>query len=339
MSKPYFRNVPNFDYVNRNKDEKNLSNYIHVKNFFKRAKLRDDISDNLQFFTKYNIIGEDRPDNVAYKLYGDSTLDWVVLLANNIMNVYDEWPLTENMFEKFLLEKYGSYENLNMLHHYETLEVKNSYGFTLLPAGIKMSTTWRTNGNFVEANNAKISQIFAGDGVTSSPTITVVLQSGVSGISTNSEVEIYNIVEDVYNGKYAITSVYIPFNDGVVRSFTYELDTAPDVIKPYLSDNQLEEALFILKNSTVIGNSYYYEYYEPKIKNYIKVPSGSFLVPITNYQYELDIEANKRTIYVLKSEYLNVIFNDLDALMPYKEGGAQYISPTLKKGDNIRLYD
>ena len=108
----YFRQVPNFEYVSRNHDEKNLSDYVPVKNLFKKGKLREDIFQDLSFFEKYQIIGDERPDNVAFKFYNDSTLDWVVLLSNNILNIYSEWPMTQRTFDKVMLEKYGSYDNL-----------------------------------------------------------------------------------------------------------------------------------------------------------------------------------------------------------------------------------
>ena len=81
----YFKQVPDFDYVSRLPDAK-ISDYITVKNLFKRGKLADDIFQDLTVFTKYEIRGDDRPDNVAYKVYDDSDLDWVILLANNIIN-------------------------------------------------------------------------------------------------------------------------------------------------------------------------------------------------------------------------------------------------------------
>ena len=105
----YFRQVPNFEYVSRTAGEQNISDYIEVKNLFKRGKLREDIFGNLSFFTKYKIIGDERPDNVAYKVYNDETLDWVVLLANNILNIQSEWPVTQQAFDKVMFEKYGDY--------------------------------------------------------------------------------------------------------------------------------------------------------------------------------------------------------------------------------------
>lgn len=86
----YFRYVPEFDYVSRTSD-RNISEYITVKNIFKRGRLREDIFGDLTFFTKYQVVGDNRPDNVAYEVYGDETLDWIVLLSNNILNVQSEW--------------------------------------------------------------------------------------------------------------------------------------------------------------------------------------------------------------------------------------------------------
>jgi len=59
---------------------------------------------------------------------------------------------------------------------------------------------------------------------------------------------------------------------------------------------------------------------------------------ITNYEYENKIENEKRNIYVLKPAYLNIILNDTEESMLYKEGSTQYVSETLVKGENIRLY-
>ena len=123
----YFKQVPDFDYVSRLTNAK-ISDYITVKNLFKRGKLADDIFPNLSFFTKYQIEGDDRPDNVAYKVYNDATVDWVVLLSNNYTNIQSEWPMLQNDFDRYLLDKYGTYEKLNDAHHYETTEIKNEDG-------------------------------------------------------------------------------------------------------------------------------------------------------------------------------------------------------------------
>ena len=137
----YFNYVPDFAYPSRLPDAK-ISDYIVVKNLFKRGKLREDIYQNIAFFTKYEIIGNDRPDNVAAEVYGDSDLDWVVLISNNIVNVQSEWPLLQNDFDRFMLDKYGTYEKMNDSHHYETKEVKNTVGAVIVPEGLQVPSDY-----------------------------------------------------------------------------------------------------------------------------------------------------------------------------------------------------
>ena len=104
MANEYFRNLPDFEYVNRTKDGRYLSNYTQVKNLFKKGKLREDIFQDLTVFEKYNIEGDDRPDNVAFKIYGNAQLDWVVMMSNNIINLYNEWPMSLQSFEIYLVD-------------------------------------------------------------------------------------------------------------------------------------------------------------------------------------------------------------------------------------------
>ena len=131
----YLKQVPDFDYVSRLPDAK-ISDYITVKNLFKRGKLADDIFQDLTVFTKYEIRGDDRPDNVADKVYDDPDLDWVILLSNNIINIQSEWPMPQRDFDRYLLDKYETYEKLNDVHHYETLECKNLTGAVVVPKGL-----------------------------------------------------------------------------------------------------------------------------------------------------------------------------------------------------------
>jgi hypothetical protein len=221
MATPYFRQVPDFEYVSRLPNAK-ISDYIKVKNLFKRGKLADDIFANLSFFTKYQIEGDDRPDNVAYKVYSDSTVDWVVLLSNNYINIQSEWPLLQNDFDRYLLDKYSTYEKLNEVHHYETSEIKNVDGATITPAGLTVASD------------------------------------------------------------YSVTY--------------YDAATGQEVEK---------------ENTAV---------------------------EVTNYDYESKIENAKRDIYLLKPMYLNVIKDDMSDIMPYEKGSTEYISRTLKRAENIRLY-
>ena len=138
MAKKYFRYIPDFDYVSRLPKAQNISDYIRVKNLFKRTKISEQVFSDLTFFTKYQIITDERPDNVAFKVYGDSNLDWMVLLANNIINVQQEWPLEHQSYYNYLIGKYGSDAALLNVHHYETQEIKNSVGKVIVPEGLEV---------------------------------------------------------------------------------------------------------------------------------------------------------------------------------------------------------
>lgn len=140
MPNPYFSNLTDFLYVNRTVDGRSEGDYSVVKNFFKRAKLREDIFQDLAFFTKYIVIGDDRPDTVATKIYDDPTLDWVVLLSNNIVNIQSEWPLGQAAFNTYVTEKYGDETTLySGIHHYESREVKANDGTIIIPSGARVS--------------------------------------------------------------------------------------------------------------------------------------------------------------------------------------------------------
>ena len=224
MANPYFRNLPDFEYVNRTSDGRNISDYTTVKNLFKKGALREDIFQDLSVFEKYQIRGDDRPDNVAYEVYGDATLDWVVLLSNNTINVQNEWPMSQDAFTKYLQRKYQYNDNLlyNGIHHYESTEIKNSLGVIIYPAGLRVGATQSVS---------------------------------------------------------------------------------------------------------------YFDFYTDK-----QITIDNLSRPVTNYEYEEKLNDSKRNIYVLKARYLNIVFDDLEEMMTYKEGSTQYVSETLKRADNIRLY-
>ena len=131
----YFNYVPDFNYVDRAANAR-IGSQVKVKNLFRRIKLREDVFQDSTVFEKYQIKGDDRPDNVANEIYGDPELDWLVLVSNNIINIQTEWPMPQLTFDSFLLDKYGSYEKLNEVHHYESIEVKNAKGIVVLKAGL-----------------------------------------------------------------------------------------------------------------------------------------------------------------------------------------------------------
>lgn len=213
----YFNKVPNFKYTNLLND--GVDNKTQVKNLFRRVKLREDLYENLNFFTKYFIVGDERPDQVAKKIYNDSNLDWVILTVNNMLNMQSEWPMPQLVYNDYLLEKYGSYEEINETHHYESKRVFNSRNETIFPAGLTVDST--------------------------------------------HQVSFYDRDLDVQ----------VTISDAAYR--------------------------------------------------------------VTNYQYEERVQEKKRSIFILRPEYLNIAIEDLEEAMTYKKGSTEYVSRTLKDTEDL----
>jgi len=130
----YFRELPDLDYQSSLPHKNSSKEYVRVKNLFRRVKLLDWLQDKATLFNKYQIEEGERPDLVAQKLYGSADYDWVVLLTAGIINVRDQWPLSNRDLYVYAENKYTT-QNLSNIHHYETIEVKDSKGRLILPKG------------------------------------------------------------------------------------------------------------------------------------------------------------------------------------------------------------
>ena len=136
----YFRELPNLEYQSFLSSRKGSDDYLLVKNIFRRVKLRDDLQNVFTIFNKYEIQEGARPDTVAEELYGSSQYDWVVLIGAGIINVRNEWPLSDRDIYRYSEQLYGN--DLNDVHHYETKEIKDSRGRLILPAGKIVDSTF-----------------------------------------------------------------------------------------------------------------------------------------------------------------------------------------------------
>ena len=126
-----FRELPNLLYQSPLSTRNSSTEYVRVKNLFRRVKLRDDLQNVFIVFNKYEIQEGERPDTIAEDLYGASDLDWVVMMTAGIVNVRDQWPLSDRDLYDYANNKYGN--DLNSVRFYETTEVKDSSSRLILP--------------------------------------------------------------------------------------------------------------------------------------------------------------------------------------------------------------
>ena len=90
-----------------------------VVDLMTRVKVREKILDEASLYDKYDVPSGERPEDTAFKHFGSSQYHWVVLLTNNITDVYYDWPMSEQSFETFIRDKYT---NPDGIHHYEVTQ-------------------------------------------------------------------------------------------------------------------------------------------------------------------------------------------------------------------------
>jgi len=133
----YFKGIPNLDYPSLLNDRQGSSDTVRVKNLFRRVVVRDDYFTKFVNFTKYKIVGDDRPDITSEDVYGTPDLDWLILTANNIIDIKNDWPMTEFDLNLYLNEKYTP-QQLAQIHHYETTEFRDFDNQLIIQGGLSV---------------------------------------------------------------------------------------------------------------------------------------------------------------------------------------------------------
>jgi len=114
-------------------------NYKLLPHILRRVKLRAGIRTGSFMFDNYDVTDGERPEDIAFREYGDPELHWVVLMTNNITDRYYQWPLTQPQFQEYLKDKYGA-GNEDATHHYEITQTSGP-------------TTSRDYSHMVECNS------------------------------------------------------------------------------------------------------------------------------------------------------------------------------------------
>ena len=107
----YFKRFPLMIY-----DMKNDGNYKLLPDILRRVKQRSAIKSGQFIFDTYDVVDGEKPEDVAYKWFGDAQLHWVILMTNNVIDRYYDWPMNQVQFQTMLEDKYS---NPDGIHHYE----------------------------------------------------------------------------------------------------------------------------------------------------------------------------------------------------------------------------
>lgn len=126
----YFNMFPNIYY-----DSKGDGKFTIMKDILSRVKLIAKVKENILGFDYYDVQDGETPEMIAHKYYGDVNLHWTILVANDIVDYYSDWPMSVQKFEQFVKEKY---ENPQAIHHYE---ITQTSGDTSVTIDVGMNTT------------------------------------------------------------------------------------------------------------------------------------------------------------------------------------------------------
>ena len=116
-------------------DSKGNGNYSVMTNLLRRVKLVDEAKLNIVDFDYYDVKDGETPEMIAHTYYGDVNLHWTILTVNNVVDYYEDWPMSVQRFEEFVKEKY---ENPQAIHHYE---ITQTSGDTTVTIDVGMNTT------------------------------------------------------------------------------------------------------------------------------------------------------------------------------------------------------
>jgi hypothetical protein len=109
----YFDRFPLMAY-----DVKGDKNYKLLPDILRRVKLRAGIRSGTFLFDNYDVKDGEKPEDVAFKWFGDAEYHWIILMTNNITDRYYQWPLTQPQFQEYITDKYGAGSE-DAVHHYE----------------------------------------------------------------------------------------------------------------------------------------------------------------------------------------------------------------------------
>jgi hypothetical protein len=290
-----------------------------MKDITQNVRLRKQILANITLFDEYDIRDEETPEIIAEKIYGSPDYHWVIMLCNEKYNYLDDFPLPVYEFEQYVKAKYGS-DNINAVHHYETV-----------------------NGDVTDTGIQGIKVTYSGFGYTSSPMITItqnpqdidiaeeyVQATAIATISdqnsivasiTGSILTIVNASKLFQVGQLVHGNISIPTGttiQSVISGSSYQLSNpvTSDISATalYITDGQL-----LSIDIVNAGKGYIHMptiTIDPPVSGTRAKASVSIAVagPVSNYDYEIQVNESKRRIKLISPSLLNTIlknFNDL----------------------------
>ena len=238
----FFKELPSIAYQSPLSHKNSSRDYIVVKNIFRSAKLMDYVRSGAIAQQKLVLKDGDRPDTIAEYLYGESTLDYIVILVAGITNINHEWPLQDYQVYDYALEKYGSEAKMNAIKYYETFEIKDDQGRQILPPNLIVDADFKIYGSSTQFGTNRYNLISqAGNRQLDDKTEYTVTTDKIARAVTNLEYEYTN------NEKKREIDV---LKNGYVQTFINDLR---DILKYDKNSKYVSSTLVTTENTNVVN--------------------------------------------------------------------------------------
>ena len=260
-------------------------------NITTRLKMMIPTRDRIKVFHDYALQEGERPDTVAEHYYGDPYFAWLIYYANEIIDPYFEWPLSQQDFNKFVVKKYSSAVNATekILYYqvnWSTDESMLSTGaYNSLPAKLKSywSPVLGYQQNIVSYQRAALDWT----------------------LDTNKVIELKLSAVDLAKFNVGNKITQSGGTSGVIRSITSTALVVNNIEGEFLDTLSIS---FNTKTGDVLPSVVV-------INQPISNEEIPYWTPVSAYEYEEVLNESRKTIRLIDKSYLNQIELEMKALL------------------------
>lgn len=269
-------------------------NSVPALNIMKRSAFNENVHNFITAFYTHTMPSDEKIENIAYNYYDDVDYDWLIYHANDIIDPYYQIPLTNENFDNFIIDKYGSIE----LAKVKTIHYENNYA-----------------GDDQILSTAAYQALIADRKKYYQP---ILSQFGIAGyersedyfIASTNKLETFDLIS---SSNTFINGEIVKRNDETFAELT-AANTTNLIIKHVRGDFSSNT------NYTVVGqesgvtatvNALSFQI----LQNVIPENEQVFFSPVSFYDYEEESNEARREIYLVDNSYREKLNDQLEKLM------------------------
>lgn len=277
-------------------------NGMRVTDISKRFRILETLETDPFAYYPYTVKENEKPEDVANLYYGDVSLTWAVLLANNIIDVDSDWPMNQFDFEYYVANKY-------LDRYKQWLYKARPNKFTEI-----RSTMEQILRSFIDDKNVEFSDLNLDSKYENF--FNFVKQDTLDFNGTgNLTLDDYNIITNLESYEGALRSHILEIyeeEDPIRRVLEFTQNTKINDNILYIEGKLPEEITPVRYNNESFYNIAYYEEGAVDESSELYVaPLGANWTKFRMYEYETILNENKRVIRLVNKEYANQLRRDI----------------------------